>query len=146
MLFSKPELCLVAERAALTAGIDPPICLSIIDVLSSWNPALIEQSPDPMQYNPALASQRGPEGRLGLMQITLAQSLELGLKHTQEELLEPTLNVSVGCQILKKALAQTGGEIGRAILLCHGYSVQAMIPRIRSKVEKYREFLAAKPV
>lgn len=133
------------DDVATEQGIDPALACAIVDTLSDWNPARLEQSMDPQQYNPALAAQQGPESRLGLLQFTSAQARELGFKETQEELLAPTLNVRIGCLVLKKALAQTGGEAGRALLLCHGYSIASLIPKILNKVKMYRVFLAARP-
>lgn len=145
MLWSKPEIARIVDGGATENGIDPALICSVVDVLSDWNPARLEQSLDPQQFNPALAQQIGPEQRLGLLQFTRAQAQELGFKETQEELLAPTLNVRIGCLVLKKALAQTGGEAGRALLLCHGYSIASLIPKILNKVKMYRVFLAARP-
>jgi soluble lytic murein transglycosylase-like protein len=146
MIHNKSELCAIVADTATAEGIDPAFIMACVDVLSSWSPALLEQSPDPMAYNPALGRNNAPGSRIGLLQVNPEAVKELGFTETREQLFEPTFNVSVGCRLLKKALEQTGNNADRALLVCYGYSVASLIPTIRSKVAPYREFLAMRPV
>lgn len=146
MIYSKPELVAITTDIANSEHIDPAFVCSVADVLSSWNPALVEQSMDPQQFNPALARQDALESRLGLLQISSSAAKELGYtKETQQDLLSPTLNVLIGCKLLKKALAQCGQVAERSLLVVYGYSVASLIPRIRERVPIYEKFLAQKP-
>jgi Transglycosylase SLT domain len=145
VIYSKPELILLAVRVCEQEKMDSALVCSIIETLSQWNPGLVEQSLDPQQFNPAIASCKSPNARLGLLQIDSQVAKDLGYKQSQQELMEPTLNVLIGCRLLKKALSQTQGEAGRAILITYGYSVSSLIPRIYEKVKPYQDFLSVRP-
>jgi soluble lytic murein transglycosylase-like protein len=145
MIHSKPELVAIAIDTAIREGIPPEFCCAIIEILSGWNPALVEQSMDPMQYNPNLSSLKAPNARLGLLQINSQAAKDIGYKQTQMELLEPTLNVQIGCKMLKKALETTQNNADRALLCVYGYSVAGLIPKIQAKVGPYKEFIPTRP-
>ena len=146
MLYNKSEICAIIADTATAEGLPPEFVLACVDVLSSFNPALIEQSLDPQQYNPALARNIAPNARYGLLQVSYEAAKEqLEFKGKPEELLAPSLNVSLGCRILKSALAQCGGNAERSLLVCYGYSINTMIPRIQGKIGAYKQFIARRP-
>jgi hypothetical protein len=146
MIWQKNELVCIAADTAACEGIPPEFCCAIIDVLSEWHPERVEQSPDPMSFNPAIQRLAAPNSRLGLLQINPEAAKELGFKQSQAELLAPTLNVQIGCRLLKKSLEQCGNNADRALLVTYGYSVASLIPQIQSKVAAYKIFLAQRPV
>ena len=146
MIYAKNELAAIVADTAQAENIDAAFVMSIVDCLSQWNPALIEQSLDPQQYNPALARNVAPNARYGLLQVSCESAKEqLEFKGKPEELLAPTLNVSLGCRLLKSALAQCGNNAERSLLVCYGYSINTMIPRIKGKIEAYKQFIARRP-
>jgi hypothetical protein len=144
MIYQKNELCRIAADTAVREGIPPEFCCAIIDVLSAWSPSLMETSPDPQIFNPALPKAQ-IEAKLGLMQISSTSAKNLEYKESQMELLEPALNVQIGCKLLKKSLEQCGNNADRALLVTYGYSVASLIPQIQSKVAAYKIFLAQRP-
>jgi soluble lytic murein transglycosylase-like protein len=145
VIYQKNEICALVADIATTEGLPPEFVLAIVDTLSSFNPALVEQSMDPQQYNPALSRQIKPNERLGLLQINPEAAKDIGYKQNQQELLEPTLNVQIGCRLLKKALEITQNNADRALLCVYGYSVSSLLPRIQAKVAIYKQFLALRP-
>lgn len=145
MIYQKNELCALVADIATTEGLPPEFVLAIVDTLSSFNPALVEQSMDPQQYNPALSRNNAPESRLGLLQIGSDAARNEGYRQKQVELLEPRLNIEIGCKLLKKALEQTNGNGERSLLIVYGYSINTMIPTIKSKIMAYREFISLRP-
>jgi hypothetical protein len=145
MLNSKAELAAIVADTSIAEGLPPEFIMAIVDTLSEWHPERVEQSPDPMAFNPTIQRLAVPNSRLGLLQINPEAAKELGFKQSQAELLEPALNVSVGCKLLKKSLEQCGNNADRALLVTYGYSVASLIPQIQSKVGPYKQFLALRP-
>src|SRR5271154_3953781 len=147
MIYTKPQLVLIAEAESIKQDFDAALTCSLIDCLSSWNPALTH-SGENIVVNPSLLFRDASEANLaqthiGLMQFLGEQARHLDYEQDLDGLLGPSLNVEIGVKLLIGALASTSSELERALIVLHGYRITSLLPRIIGKIASYREFLAS---
>lgn len=147
VIYTRAQLVLKAEAEALKQEIDPALICAVVDQLSSWNPAKTEVIGDE-GFNPAIVYPTAEDAalascRIGLMQFTGKQARQLGYKENLDGLLEPDRNLEIGIILLKNALAATGKQFDRSLVVVYGYSIVASIRRILGKIRQYQAFLSS---
>lgn len=135
----------VAESEAIKHNMEPALVCAVADVVSEWHPEVCNatgQLIHSLTYSsPAEANLQST--LLGLMQFSGQQARQAGYKQDLESLLIPELNLEIGIKLLKAALASCGGNLERALIVCYGYGVAALIPKIAAKIPAYKEFLSS---
>jgi soluble lytic murein transglycosylase-like protein len=148
MIFSKPELVLLAERAAIDASIAPELLCSLVDVSSAWLPnkaEFIATHGIPFnQWDETNVDERTFRNyRWGLTQVLGSAARDAGYKGDLHALIEPPLNLSVGAAVLARLLALASMREERALALWIGIVGSNFPLRVLAKVPQYVAFLHA---
>ena len=121
MIYTKPQLVLLAEAAALKHGLDPALVCSIINLRSGWYPGKWEW----------IAGQRA----YGLFQLPQPTGMP-----------EPEEQLETGCKTIKNLLEQCGGQPEKMLMMFSGIINSNFGTRVLNDVEMWKSFLKEKPV
>lgn len=147
MIFSRPQLVLLAERASLDAGVEPSLLCGLCDVASDWNPGKLEyhhnltilfdawRDVDPRE-------EAYQNYRWGVSQVLGSSAREAGYQKPLGTLIEPIDNLSIAACVLRKCLDQCGGNADRGLVLWYRVIGSAFPTLVLSKAPAYREFLS----
>jgi hypothetical protein len=120
MIYTKPQLVLLAEAAALKHGLDPALVCSIINLRSGWFPGKMEWLAGQTVY--------------GLFQLPLESGLP-----------EPEEQVETGCKKIKELLASSNGRPETMLMQFSGVVNSNFGLRVLTDVPMWQKFLKEKP-
>jgi hypothetical protein len=146
MLLNKPEMLSMVIDQSVKAEIDPALACAVVHGVSQWLPASLNHAPSDLipGFDMSYAEAEGWQTTYGLFQFTGQQAREAGYKGKFNDLLDPSLNVSLGVEILRKSLRVTPKlETGLIVYLNRGRAM--MVPGILSMVEPYQKLIAERP-
>lgn len=137
------QLIVMAENAAIHAGIDPVLVCCVCEQESSWNPratrfeaAFKERYVDPQGRSEPEATQRATSW--GLMQVMGEVARELGYVGPLMALLDPLTGLSWGCRKLFTCLTAAHGNNMAALLRYNGGSAPEYASKVLSRASRYR--------
>lgn len=148
-MMTKQELALKAISIALRVGIDPALVCTIIEVSSGWAAAMTEFSPsawlrtvEPTDIG-GLWRWQAMGTRFGPMQVLGQTAFFFGWKEI-EKLEDLSVNLEVGCKILKALLAEQKGNERNAILLWFGQERKEMARKALAMKPQFDRFVEAR--
>src|SRR5260221_13864598 len=146
MIWNKPEMLSSVIDQSTKAEIDPALACAVVHGVSQWFPASLNHSPDDLVPGFALdyAEAEGWQTTYGLFQFTGQQARGVGYKGKFTDLLDPSLNILLGVEILRNALRVTPKlDTGLIVYLNRGRAM--MWPGIVSMIEPYQQLIAEGP-
>lgn len=146
MIYSKPQLVLMAEKAALDELIHPETLCALCDVASDWKTAKTEYDlqvvmPVDIWSDETPGDSVMKNTRWGLTQVLGLKARGYGYKGRLEGLIEPEPNLRIGAKILADYLRQAGGNELRALTLWYGQVGASFPALVVHKATLYKEFL-----
>jgi soluble lytic murein transglycosylase-like protein len=157
-LVTRAEMEELARAAAEKYLLPPELVCAVIEQESAWRPTAT-------RYEPAFAARYGQRYRqmfpecpylddahfyssLGLMQVMGAVAWEHQFRDDPQLMLDPTVNVEVGCRVLQSKLRACGWTPGnglgedvvvRGLLRWNGGGRKAYAREVLARVPKYRK-------
>ena len=141
-------LIAIVKAAAIHHGIDPAVACAVAEQESSWNPWALRYEPEfYSRYIEAMTQGAKPlnatEARAracswGLMQILGEVARELGYTGDIAALCEPSTGAEWGCRKLAKCLADSPGDVSKALLSWNGGGNAAYPSQVLARVSSYR--------
>jgi hypothetical protein len=144
VIYTKPEMVLLAERAACEHGLDPALFCALIDVESEWHQEKAEWATSRadvfgQDVTDELVFRRY---RWGLAQILGETARAAGFTGELYELTDASVNVDIAAKALSDMIAMLRDE-RRALLIWQGEARGNFPERVLAKVASYRDFLAS---
>jgi soluble lytic murein transglycosylase-like protein len=145
MIYSKPQMVLLAERAATEAGLAPELLCALVDVSSAWQPGKVEVAHASLVYFQGCDVEEcsARNYRWGLTQVLGSAAREAGYKESLYDLTEPPANLAIGARVLAGLVRMASGQLERALLLWIGIVGSNFPLRVLAKVPQYSAFLNA---
>ena len=145
MLYSKPELVLLAVRISQEFKLDPALICAHIDVRSHWDSGLT--LPTATYYAAPNRSALESEHRAtiwGLMAISGEFALSQGFANDLTTLLMPVDNLREGCRLVLRLSEKFGSPVD-ALLRWNNFPDREMVEKILTNLEPYRALLSRTP-
>ena len=121
MIYTKAQLVLLAEAAAIRHGLDPALVCSIINLRSGWFPGKLEWVSGQTVY--------------GLFQLPLDKGIP-----------EPEGQVETGCKKIKELMDRSNGRPEMMLMQFSGIVNSNFGVRVLNDVPMWEKFLKEKPV
>jgi soluble lytic murein transglycosylase-like protein len=124
------ELITLASKIATGLGLDPILVCSVVEQESMWNPWAARYEPEfmakyvgPLYTNNKISATEAYMRSFswGLMQVMGQVARENGFSMPfLSALCDPEQGLTVGCSVLKKKLANAGGDVTKGLLAWNG--------------------------
>lgn len=143
---TRDELIAMAVTAAQAQNIDPALfCALCHHESSDWNPWSVRY--EPAFYDRYIASMKLPQtektmraASFGLCQIMGEVAREFGFTGIYlTELLDPAVNLPLGCRKLARCFQKSNGDQREALLLYNGGSDPTYPDKVLSHIGEYQE-------
>ena len=141
------ELVALARRISQQHNLDPALVCAVIEQESGWNPWAMRYEPAfftryvaPLYTNNKIsASEAYARGfSWGLMQVMGQVARENGFDAPfLSALCDPEQGIAVGCRVLARKLAASGGDVTRGLLLWNGGGNPAYAAEVLARVPKF---------
>ena len=141
MIWTKPEMVLLAVDAAERNGLDPAFVCALIEVSTHWNPAACEYNPAPHQkpydpWNDDWDVFHRESHTYGLMQV---QGDETG------NLTDAKENVEIGCKKFAKILGSVHRDYQQALRIWWNMKDPPKLQIVLGMAKQYDKFLESRP-